>query len=235
MAELGYKPTLENVPDFALPDVLPDLPGVADLQFRSEEKLRPIAPSSVVPADLPDIAGAGPVSDPAAAPAAPSPSVGGPAPPPPPPPASGGGAPPPPPPPPPPSSGGPPPPPPPPLVNNGNTPDAPPPPAPKNVPIDAINSRGDLLAEIRRGKALKSGSGSSEGQKMSAGGKKKKKKSSAADDDDGQKKSSGGSMMGLFGDLISALDRRRKGMTAQLPVKRAEAAADEYATFPMPV
>lgn len=226
MAELGYKPTLENVPDFALPDVLPDLPGVADLQWKTEEAFKPIAPSSAVPADLPDIAGAGPAPEGAPAAAAPvstgdvpPPPSGGapPPPPPPPPPAPTGGAPPPPPPPPPPgpTSGG-----------DGTAP--PPPPPPKDVPIDAINARGDLLAEIRRGKALRAG-GSGDDRKMNTGaGKKKKKKADADEAEEAPKKSSGGSMMGLFGDLISALDRRRKGMTAQLQPKRVEATADEY-------
>jgi hypothetical protein len=233
MAELGYKPTLEHVPDFALPDVLPDLPGVADLQFKSEtDQFRPIAPSSAVPADLPDIAGAGPVAADASSPAATATPVAAGAPPPPPPPTSGGPPPPPPPPPPGPSSGGPPPPPPPrpPPVSSGDAPAAPPP--PKDAPGDSVGGRGDLLAEIRRGKQLRSGQ---DEQKMS-GGKKKKKGASGDDDaaDDKKKSSGGGSMMGLFGDLISALDRRRKGMTAQLAPKKVESSADECVPLRIP-
>lgn len=98
--ELGYKPGMDNLPEMALPDVLPDLPGVAELSWNTVDTFKPIAPSIGI--DLPEVAVAGPEATPASAPSAPmnnTASAGG-APPPPPPPPSGGAPPPPPPPPP---------------------------------------------------------------------------------------------------------------------------------------
>jgi hypothetical protein len=64
--------------------------------------------------------------------------------------------------------------------------------------------------------------------------KAKKPKADDGDAEGGKKSTgSGGGMVDLFGDLISALDRRRKGLTAQLKPTREErpAAADAYVTF----
>jgi len=151
--DIGYKPKLEDVPEMQLPDVLPDLPGVAELSWQGIDRSswsKSIAPS-LVP-DLPEIATSAPPPDSStSAPPPPPPTADGSAPPPPP---GSDGAPPPPPPPPPPA-GAPPPPPPPPSASEGE-------PQSSSGEEDAGDTSGDprasLLADIRKGTKLRSAS-----------------------------------------------------------------------------
>jgi hypothetical protein len=52
--DIAFKPKLGLVPDFNVPSMLPDLVGIADIEFN--QKFTSIAPSSVIdlPEDLPD-------------------------------------------------------------------------------------------------------------------------------------------------------------------------------------
>ncbi|XP_078678169.1 WASH complex subunit 1-like [Branchiostoma floridae x Branchiostoma belcheri] len=205
-----YIPNMGDVPEIDVPNLLPDLPGVADDLAYSADLGPGIAPSvpSVIP-DLPSIvpdemtpsgpAGAPPGPPPptdAAPPPPPPPPAGAPPPPPPPP---GPGAPPPPPPPPPPPApdvaGGPPPPPP---------PAAGPPPPPKDAPAEvSSDGRSDLMAAIRAaGGAGKVKLKSAKEQKTMR--KKQKGEAKAAP------VSSGGDLMS---DLASKLSMRRKGIS----------------------
>lgn len=212
LVKISYVPDLGDVPVFELPDQLPDLPGIADLGGADRTSWGSgIAPSLATAGlfDLPDVnpsasAGAGGASMVASAPA------------------TSGGAPPPPPPP----SGAPPPPPPPPPA--GGAPPPPPPPAPKssskaqsdNVPSSG-DARQDLLASIRAGKSLKSADGEGGEETNEEEGSKRRRRRKELP----PPKNSGNSMMNMFGDLITALDRRRKGMMAQNDVRREEPAA----------
>lgn len=216
MMKISYVPDLGDVPVFELPDQLPDLPGVADLGGADRTSWSSgIAPSlmgsNAAFMDLPDV---NPAASAAAAPiSAPTTSAGG-APPPPPPPS---GAPPPPPPPPP-----------------GGAPPPPPPPAAKpqrdNIPPpeSSGDARQDLLASIRAGKSLRRAGdedGDDGGEEDGAARRKRRAKAPPPPP-------KGNSMMGMFGDLITALDRRRKGMMAQGGPRNDEPASAPAVSVP---
>lgn len=218
IVKISYVPDLGDVPVFELPDQLPDLPGIADLGGADRTSWGSgIAPSLATAAlfDLPDVASSAGNSASAAgngASSLSSSSVTSGAPPPPPPaPVGGGGAPPPPPPPPPSGAGAPPP---------------PPPPSQKksSPPAESGDARQDLLSAIRAGKSLRSAD--EEGAAAEdAGGEDRGKRRRRERKELPPPKNSGNSMMNMFGDLITALDRRRKGMMAQNEVRRDEPSA----------
>lgn len=206
LVKISYVPELGDVPVFELPDQLPDLPGVADLGGADRSSWASgFAPSlGAAFMDLPEVA-------PSTTTAASAPPTSG-APPPPPPgpaPVSTGGAPPPPPPPPP--QGAP----------------APPPPPPKSTKEPALESTGDarqdLLASIRNGKNLRSTADDNEED----GSSRRKRRGKAP-----PPPPKGNTMMDMFGDLLTALDRRRKGMMAQNEYKREDQQAAPSAAAP---
>ncbi|KAL6045720.1 WAS protein [Balamuthia mandrillaris] len=210
--EYKYRPKLEQVPEFNLPNVLPNLPRVADISWglsssaaSGSTALDSIAPSSHVP-DLPDVGGAAAVPSSSEGGAAndaisssllvdvPAVEGSGLAPPPPPP----GMAPPPPP------GGAPPPPPgmaPPPPPNL-----APPPPA---VPVaDSGDARSSLLADIRKG------------HKSRLKSAQQKDLEEAPPSVSGRAAPTAPVSTGdIFGDLIMALNLRRKGLKGEAPPK----------------
>lgn len=222
LAKISYVPDLGDVPVFELPDQLPDLPGIADLGGADRTSWGSgIAPSlgSAAFMDLPEISSSSSITS--------STTSGGAAPPP--PSASSSSAPPPPPPPS--GAGGPPPPPPPPPPSGGAAPPAPPPPAAKSQrenippPESSGDARQDLLASIRAGKSLRAVSDDAEGG--AAGG---------GDDEEGSKRrrrknakappaKDSGAMASMFSNFLTALENRRKGMTAQKEIVREEPAA----------
>jgi len=195
--EYNYRPVLGDVPELHLPSVLPNLPNVADLNW-SVTSSSSIAPSSdKLPVELPVVEAIPPPAvsvahiDTSILPTTfsePAPSGGGPPPPPPPP-----SAPPPPPPP--------------------SAPSVPPPPPSESVMPDSSDSgRAGLLADIRKGRQLKS----AKNRKIStkAPSSKKEKTNSAS-------KSAPAPSGDIFSDLITALNRRRVGIAE----KQAESAA----------
>jgi WAS protein family homolog 1 len=203
--EYGYRPTLGAVPTFDLPDQLPDLAMVAELAYDAPD-LPDIAPSaeSNLPA-LPDV-------DPAAndplppsigddAPMSLDPTSVDDAPPPPPPPASVVAAAPPAATPPAATGGAPPPPP----------PGVPPPPtaAPPSsaAPPPAAGERGGLLADIRKGRKLKSA-------KVARAPSKKAEEAAA--------KAPSSNPMDIMSALALALDRRRAGLGGKNAPKKTK-------------
>ena len=194
---LIYVPKMEELPQLDVPNILPDLPFVADDLFYTADAGKSIAPSmanTTIP-DLPNLA------DPSA-PAALSP------------PSSAGSAPPPPPPPPPPSSAPLPPPPPPgagPSVaasqQQQSTPDdededtarSP----PEGVPEESGgDGRADLMAAIRNAGGTKA---------LLKPGKDRKQERKAKKEEEAEKAQQGGG--DLLGDLSAALGRRRKAIS----------------------
>jgi hypothetical protein len=204
LVKISYVPDLGEVPVFELPDQL-DLPGVADLGGADRTSWASgIAPSlASALLDLPDVTPGASVTSGGAAP---PPSTTTAPPPAPPPPAAAGGPPPPPPPPPPSST-------PPVASSRPSTRDNIPPPDSTGDP------RQDLLASIRAGKALKS---SGEGGENEEDGSSRRRRRGKAPPPPVPK---GNTMMDMFGDLLTALDRRRKGMMAQNDIRRDEPAA----------
>lgn len=206
--QIGYKPVLETneVPTFDLPTVLPELTMVADninFQTANQSGLPSIAPTAI-PIGLPEVNSTTPGQQ--TTPPPPTPDAG------PPPPPPTGNAPPPPPPPPgtgvPPPPGGPSnPPPPPPPVGGG------PPPPPPNIPPTIAQPdgvRNSLLEDIRKGH------------------QNRLKKVQKDDDDGGSEKATSKKKSApagdLFGDLINALNRRRKGISSgKVVAKQKEA------------
>eukprot|EP00010_Vexillifera_abyssalis_P008245 CAMPEP_0201544976 /NCGR_PEP_ID=MMETSP0173_2-20130828/1579_1 /ASSEMBLY_ACC=CAM_ASM_000268 /TAXON_ID=218659 /ORGANISM="Vexillifera sp., Strain DIVA3 564/2" /LENGTH=466 /DNA_ID=CAMNT_0047953275 /DNA_START=23 /DNA_END=1423 /DNA_ORIENTATION=- len=184
--EYGYKPVLGAVPEFDLPDQLPDLAMVADLSFEVND-LPDIAPSAE--SNLPEL----PSVDPAALDDGP------------PPPSSSSGASDVPPPPadvPPPPVDAPAPPPPPSNAPVPPTPPAnapvPPGPAPVNVPKPP-QSRGGLLADIRKGHKNRLKSSKRSRKQTAKAAKIAEEKSSSAPVD-------------IMSALATALNRRREGI-----------------------
>eukprot|EP01111_Echinosteliopsis_oligospora_P006493 TRINITY_DN2065_c2_g1_i1.p1 TRINITY_DN2065_c2_g1~~TRINITY_DN2065_c2_g1_i1.p1 ORF type:complete len:451 (+),score=207.45 TRINITY_DN2065_c2_g1_i1:90-1442(+) len=193
MMEYGYKPVLGDVPTLQFPDVLPNLPNVADITWSVNlPDVGGIAPSQnvVLPSfdtSLPSLDA--PTSAPASISAPPPPPSSG-APPPPPPPMNA-----PPPPPPPPG------PPPPPLAPvKSSLPPPPPTLEDSNATEDSGDTRNDLLAAIRKGKTL---------NKVNVEEEKKETKKAKAD--------AGGG--GMFANLVQALENRRLGLAAKRPGK----------------
>jgi len=224
MGKISYVPELGDVPVFELPDQLPDLPGVADLGGADRTSWASgIAPSlGSALLDLPEVSpiGASATGSKVAASGAANSNSAPPPPPPPSGPASSGGAPPPPPPPSMPASGaGGPPPPPPPPISGGQ-------PQPQPAASSSGDQRQDLLASIRAGKALKT---VGPGEEEEDGSQRRKRRAKAP-----PPPPKGNTMMDMFGDLLTALDRRRKGMMAQNEIKRDEpqATASASATSP---
>jgi len=233
----GYRPVLGSVPQFDLPDVLPNLPMVADISWSSiVSQLPSIAPSHLdnIPA-LPDVvpeAPAGVRTDTSAQPPPPLTPGGAPAPPPPPPPPPPLNAkaspsspsqpptpPPTPPPPPPPSNPKASPPPPPPLPASDPSPSPSPSPSPalmEGLP-SPLDGRNDLLAAIRKGTTLKKASERKVPDKKIVPKKSKSKKAartSSVDTSEStaeqvEESSKGGD---ILSDLKRALDRRRLGL-----------------------
>ncbi|XP_012938504.1 WASH complex subunit 1 [Aplysia californica] len=180
-----YMPELGTVPEIAVPELLPNLPGVADDLAFSADQGPSIAPS-VMGSNMPDLPAVGPEPD--AVPAGPT-SAGGPAD------ASG--------PPPPPPSGPPPPPPPP----------GPPPPPPANVPTEVATPGGgrqSLLDSI-----VQAGGAAGAGLKSAKDRKHTQKKKKQEEKDQGQAAPSGGGGGGgdLMSDLFSKLTMRRRGIS----------------------
>ncbi|XP_061187304.1 WASH complex subunit 1-like [Saccostrea echinata] len=202
--DISFKPVIVDFPEIAVPEFLPNLPGVADdLSFAVDQE-KSIAPSvlgsiipdlpSVVPEEtlpsVPEISQAPPSAAPPPPPSA--------APPPPPPPSAP--APPPP--------GAPPPPPPPPA------PDAPPPPppppsgVPESAPAEVTapsDSRSSLLDAIRKTGGVSGAKLKSAKDRKLEKKKKKEEKAAAAP--------SGGGGGDLMSDLFSRLTMRRKGIS----------------------
>eukprot|EP00056_Hartaetosiga_gracilis_P020910 m.21864 g.21864 ORF g.21864 m.21864 type:complete len:501 (-) comp8770_c0_seq1:4294-5796(-) len=197
-----YKPKMDFIPEIEAPAFLPDLEGVADLEFNADISSMSIAPSQGQ-GDLPDLPLDADV--PALDNAAPPPPPNTDAPPPPPPPGDV------PPPPPPPGDVPPPPPPPPPPG------DVPPPPPPATVaptetaPVDTEEAteeeesgggRSDLLAQIRKGRSI---------VKLKPADKKKKKK--RKQEEKAPAPSGGNDFMGA---LMRKLTDRRKAMAGDV-------------------
>ncbi|XP_035677447.1 LOW QUALITY PROTEIN: WASH complex subunit 1-like [Branchiostoma floridae] len=206
-----YIPNMGEVPEIDVPNLLPDLPGVADDLAYSADLGPGIAPS--VPSVIPDLPSIVPdeitPSGPAGAPPGPPPPTDA-APPPPPPPPAGA---PPPLPPPPPGQGDPlppPPPPPPPAPDDAGGPPAPPPPAgappppPKEAPAAVTSdARSDLMAAIRS-------AGGSGKVKLKSAKEQKTMRKKQKDESKAAPVSSGGDLMS---DLASKLSMRRKGIS----------------------
>jgi WAS family protein 1 len=205
-----YIPELGTVPEIAVPDLLPNLPGVADDLAFSADQGPSIAPS-VMGSNMPDLPSVSPEHD--ALPTGPTstmlpPAPSGPPPPEPPPPPSGGLPPPPPPPSAPPPPGPPPPPPPP-----GPPPPGPPPPpaiddAPKSSaePTSGTGGRQSLLDSI-----VKAGGTAGAGLKSAKDRKVSQKKKKQEEKEQGAAPSGGGG--DLMSDLFSKLTMRRKGIS----------------------
>ncbi|CAL1526222.1 unnamed protein product [Lymnaea stagnalis] len=196
-----YMPELGSVPEIAVPDLLPNLPGVADDLAFSGDQGPSIAPS-VMGSNMPELPSVGPEQE--ALPMGPTPGA-----PPPPPPTTGPplDAPPPPPPP----ASMPPPPPPPPDVPL--PPPGPPPPAPENAPKDVVQpstGRQSLLESIvKAGGAAGAGLKSAKDRKHSNKKKKQEEKEQGAT----AKSSGGGGGGDLMSDLFSRISMRRKGIS----------------------
>eukprot|EP00039_Didymoeca_costata_P018699 m.334591 g.334591 ORF g.334591 m.334591 type:complete len:505 (-) comp17392_c0_seq1:151-1665(-) len=224
-----YVPNIGHVPEISAPDVLPNLPGVADINFSSDmTSIAPSLPGNVAsnvpelpgldtgeskPAAAPDSLPSVPepqVSQASAPPPPPPPAAGAPPPPPPPPPPTSAGVPPPPPPPPPPSEGGAPPPPPPGPPPSGIPAPPPAPGAPPSAPVpEPQDGRGGLLAQIRMNNKAKLKT--VQERKL----EKKKEAETVAPP------SSGGGM-DLMGALANKLKLRRKGIAGDKGEKERE-------------
>lgn len=203
--DFNYKPPMSAGWELNLPNALP-LPNVAeDLSwsgFALPEVSSGIAPSQHLPLPnfdvLPPVASGGAPSSSTPA----LPNISSSAPPPPAPPSGAAPPPPPPPPsnaPPPPPPGAPPPPPP--KATPSNLPAAPPSLQDSDAP-SADDGRSGLLAAIRAGKKLKKVEEADEDEKPA-------KKAAP--------KAAGASTGDIFGDLIQALNRRRKGIAIEKP------------------
>jgi len=227
--EYEFRPDLGNVPEFNLPEVLPELSMVADninWGVDNQSNFLTIAPSTQSHLDdLPDVNSLSKNPKKSASASAPSKSTsssssssssssGGP-----PPPISGG--------PPPPISGGPPPPisggPPPPMGGGPPPPDSgppppvggPPPPAPGNVPTAVAapsSGRQNLLADIRKGKNLK---------KVGERKERKKAIAEAPPSVSGNANAPPAPTGSLFGDLLVALTRRQASLRGETTPTRS--------------
>ncbi|XP_059169728.1 WASH complex subunit 1-like [Physella acuta] len=196
-----YMPKLGTVPEIAVPELLPNLPGVADDLAFSGDQGTSIAPS-VMGSNVPDLPSFLPEQE-----ITPGPAPGGPPPPPPP---SGPPPPEPPPPPPPPSGPPPPPPPPPPSAPPPPPPPGPPPPAPESVPKDVAapsTGRQSLLDSIVKAGGA-AGAGLKSAKERKVNNKKKKQEEKAPPKGGGD----------LMGDLHSKLSMRRKGISGNVKV-----------------
>ena len=189
---LMYMPRMEELPQLDVPNILPDLPYVADDLFYTADAGKSIAPSmanTAIP-DLPNLA------DPSAPAALAAPPVSAPPPPPPPPPSGA------PPPPPPPGTG--------PSVAAQQQPssddegeEAPTGPPPEGVPDDSGgDGRADLMAAIRNAGGTKA---------LLKPGKDRKQERKAKKEEEAEKAQQGGG--DLLGDLSAALVRRRKAIS----------------------
>jgi len=214
MMEFSYKPSLVDVPEFSVPDALPDLGMVAaDISWASGldiPSFSPIAPSAKT-APTPGV-------DPAAL-SNPPPPPANLSPPPPPPSVVSSSAPPPPPPPDMAAAAMPPPPPPP----AGGPPPPPPPSVPEPV-ARPTGARASLLDDIRKGKKLKSAK------------RVRKRKGAAADDsrESAPTKKVAEPTGDIMDTLRAALNRRKKSLAGHLAARGRAGAGQEDAGIKLP-
>jgi WAS protein family homolog 1 len=224
MLDYTYAPALEELPAMSLPSALPNLPGVADIQWSgaSDDTLapsgskrggdrawadgpRPQPAANGAPAAKAATPGGG--ASTAAAAAAPSAASAAAAPPPPPPPPSSGGAAAP--------------------VSAGGAPPPPPPPKAKAVSFAAETAASPAPAGDDAGGGDDDGGGGGDTrnallESIRAGRKLKKvaeRKKVEEEEDKKPAKHGAGSTGDIMGDLMQALNRRRKGIASKQVAK----------------